>query len=704
MIGQTLAGRYEILDRVGGGGMALVYKARDILLNRVVAVKVLRTQFVNDEEFIQRFRREAQSAAALSHPNVVSIYDVGQREDTHYIVMEYVEGRTLNDLIKERAPLQVEEAVNIAAQICDALEHAHSNQIIHRDIKPHNILLGRNGRVKVTDFGIARAGASSSITQTGSVVGSVHYFSPEHAKGTAAGAKSDLYSLGIVLYQMLTARLPFSGESPVSVALKHLQENVEEPRKVNPLIPQSVENIILKAMRKNPDSRYNSARDMLADLETCLRPERRNEPKLVFADIDEDDSERTRVVPAIRDRGEDHYVSRRNEAAAGKGGKPSEEAQGKRWVKPVVWVAVFLVLVVGLLVAAQQVKKMTAAPETFFIPNVEAKNQTEAERMLKEAGFDKVEIKLRADAAIAKEFVISQQPSSGNVKVKPEQITLTVSTGPEVLKMDDYRNKLADDVVKILQGLGMELEQITVDTKPSDEPADTILEQLPLPDAPFNPKTDTVHFTVAEKREQILMPNLVGKTLEAAKSMLTVRGLSISDENIIKRASFEQPEGTVYRQFPYNPDTEVDPGAKDITIYVSTGRPKDAGDAVFSLPPIPPAKEGEPSTILIQVNDVQSERVFITEQITEEKPYAVPVVVTKDTPAKVKVLRDNILFETYTFTYEMYLNQINKPSPTPTPTPPPEANTETPGGTPAGTESVDPAFAPSDSNAPDQGN
>ncbi|MCL6457308.1 MAG: protein kinase, partial [Gorillibacterium sp.] len=164
MIGQTLAGRYEILDRIGGGGMALVYKARDILLNRIVAVKVLRSQFVNDEEFIQRFRREAQSAAALSHPNIVSIYDVGQREDIHYIVMEYVEGRTLNDLIKERAPLQVEEAINIAAQICDALDHAHSNQIIHRDIKPHNILLGRNGRVKVTDFGIARAGASSSIT------------------------------------------------------------------------------------------------------------------------------------------------------------------------------------------------------------------------------------------------------------------------------------------------------------------------------------------------------------------------------------------------------------------------------------------------------------------------------------------------------------------------------------------------------------
>lgn len=278
--------------------MALVYKAHDVLLNRNVAIKVLRQQFVNDEEFIRRFRREAQSAASLSHPNVVSVYDVGQEDDIHYIVMEYVEGQNLNEIIKERAPLQVDEAIRIASQIADALDHAHHNQIIHRDIKPHNILIGRNGRVKVTDFGIARAVTSTTITQTGSVVGSVHYFSPEHAKGVATGEKSDLYSLGIVLYQMLTGRLPFLGESPISVALKHLQEHFEEPRSVNPMIPQSVENIILKSMRKNPGERYQSAKEMLVDLETCLLPERRMESKLVFDDGDDEDS--TRIVPAIR--------------------------------------------------------------------------------------------------------------------------------------------------------------------------------------------------------------------------------------------------------------------------------------------------------------------------------------------------------------------------------------------------------------------
>lgn len=298
MIGHQLGGRYEVIERVGGGGMALVYKAQDLLLNRNVAIKVLRQQFVHDEEFIRRFRREAQSAASLSHPNVVSIYDVGQEDDVHYIVMEYVEGKNLNEIIKERAPLQVDESVRIASQIADALDHAHHNQIIHRDIKPHNILIGRNGRVKVTDFGIARAVTSTTITQTGSVVGSVHYFSPEHAKGIVTGEKSDLYSLGIVLYQMLTGQLPFLGESPISVALKHLQEEFDEPRKFNPLIPQSVENVILKSMRKNPQERYQSAKEMQTDLETCLMPERRNETKIDFPD--EDDIDQTRVMPAIK--------------------------------------------------------------------------------------------------------------------------------------------------------------------------------------------------------------------------------------------------------------------------------------------------------------------------------------------------------------------------------------------------------------------
>ncbi|MBH8598123.1 Stk1 family PASTA domain-containing Ser/Thr kinase [Thermoactinomyces sp. CICC 10521] len=263
MEGKKLGGRYEIVSRVGGGGMAVVYKAKDLLLNRYVAIKVLSDSLSNDSEFIRRFSREAQAAASLSHPNIVNVYDVGKDHYTHYIVMELVEGPTLKQYIQERGPLPAQEAAAIAIQICDGLAHAHENQIVHRDIKPHNILLGANGRAKVTDFGIARAASSSTITQEGSVMGSVHYFSPEQARGGVIGEKSDLYSLGIVLYEMLTGRLPFDGDSAISIALKHLQEIPEDPRSINPNIPDALAEVILCALDKDPNKRFSSAREML---------------------------------------------------------------------------------------------------------------------------------------------------------------------------------------------------------------------------------------------------------------------------------------------------------------------------------------------------------------------------------------------------------------------------------------------------------
>ncbi|MGA9175168.1 MAG: Stk1 family PASTA domain-containing Ser/Thr kinase, partial [Thermoactinomyces sp.] len=263
MEGKKLGGRYEIVSRVGGGGMAVVYKAKDLLLNRYVAIKVLSDSLSNDSEFIRRFSREAQAAASLSHPNIVNVYDVGKDHYTHYIVMELVEGPTLKQYIQERGPLPAQEAAAIAIQICDGLAHAHENQIVHRDIKPHNILLGANGRAKVTDFGIARAASSSTITQEGSVMGSVHYFSPEQARGGVIGEKSDLYSLGIVLYEMLTGRLPFDGDSAISIALKHLQEIPEDPRSINPNIPDALAEIIMRALDKDPNKRFGSAREMM---------------------------------------------------------------------------------------------------------------------------------------------------------------------------------------------------------------------------------------------------------------------------------------------------------------------------------------------------------------------------------------------------------------------------------------------------------
>ena len=270
--GKILGNRYEIIEKVGNGGMATVYKAEDKVLKRNVAVKVLKDEFTTDEEFIKRFEIEAQSAARLTHPNIVSIYDVGSEDNLYYIVMELIRGKTLKEIIvEERGPLPWKWSVNVAIQIASALEMAHKNNIIHRDIKPHNIIITEDGIAKVTDFGIAKAVSNSTITAFGTTIGSVHYFSPEHARGGFTDAKSDLYSLGVVMYEMVTGRVPFDADTPVSVALKHMQEEPEEPIELNPNLPSAVNRIIMKALKKDTTLRYQSATDMLADLRQALK-------------------------------------------------------------------------------------------------------------------------------------------------------------------------------------------------------------------------------------------------------------------------------------------------------------------------------------------------------------------------------------------------------------------------------------------------
>ncbi|WP_237563703.1 Stk1 family PASTA domain-containing Ser/Thr kinase [Halalkalibacter okhensis] len=298
MIGQRISGRYQILETIGGGGMANVYKALDVILDRHVAVKVLQPQFSDDEQFIQRFRREAQSATSLAHPNIVNIYDVGEEGNTYYIVMEYVEGQTLKELIQTGGPIPVEEAVDYMEQMLSALEHSHANHLIHRDIKPHNILISHDGVLKVTDFGIARAISAATITHTNSVMGSVHYLSPEQARGGHVTYKSDIYSLGIVLYEMITGELPFQGDTAVSVAIKHLQNDVPSAKEKVPSLPQSIENVIRKATVKDPLKRYATVQEMEEDVLTALTPERVNESVFVVKDEDE---EATKAIPVIRD-------------------------------------------------------------------------------------------------------------------------------------------------------------------------------------------------------------------------------------------------------------------------------------------------------------------------------------------------------------------------------------------------------------------
>ncbi|WP_010269777.1 Stk1 family PASTA domain-containing Ser/Thr kinase [Paenibacillus senegalensis] len=654
MTGQVLGGRYEILERVGGGGMAIVYKAHDLLLNRHVAVKILRQQYVHDDEFIHRFGWEAQSAASLSHPNVVSIYDVGQEDEIHYIVMEYVDGMTLNDLIKQRAPLQVEEAVHIASQICDALEHAHANEIIHRDIKPHNILMGRGGRVKVTDFGIARAETSTGITQTGSVVGSVHYFSPEHAKGVAAGAKSDLYSLGIVLYQMLTGKLPFIGESPISVALKHLQEHVEDPRKVNPMIPQSVENIILKALRKSPEHRYQSAGEMLKDLETCLLPERRHEPKLPAEgsehDDDDFDHEKTKVVPAIRasqieaddyEEDEDEYKPKK------KGG----------WKKPVLLTVIFLVIV-GLLLGGIAYLRENMIPKDVKVPDVINKHVAQAEAELNALQL-KVEVLQETHPETEVDHVFEQ--SHRNITVKEgTTITLKVSLGVELATMNSYVGQKWDDVVVLLNEMGIGEDQIELDMRNDESSEGTILNHSPRPGEQYDPADVQFSFTVSEGKEKFLMPDLTGQTIESADALLLKHDLSRlqGDEGIIRQPSFQQEEGKIFDQWPYKSGQLVEKGTSNIIYYVSTGPPEDAAQMLVTLPVLHPKEEGTKSAFKIIITDAQYDNYeYRAFEISKPETLNVPVIVTREKNAVIQIFRDNEKYDNETVTYSDYENQ-----------------------------------------------
>ncbi|TFE31845.1 Stk1 family PASTA domain-containing Ser/Thr kinase [Cohnella luojiensis] len=642
MIGLTLSGRYELLARVGGGGMALVYKARDLLLNRFVAVKVLRQQFTHDEDFVKRFRREAQAAASLSHPNIVSIYDVGQVEDTHYIVMEFIDGANLNEIIRERAPLQADEAVKITAQICDALEHAHHNQIIHRDIKPHNILIGNNGRVKVTDFGIARAVTSSTITQTGSVIGSVHYFSPEHAKGVTTGEKSDLYSLGIVLYQMVTGRLPFLGESPISVALKHLQDPFEQPRKVNPYIPQSVENIILRAMRKNPQERYQSAKEMWADLDTSLQPQRLNEPAVHYSSDEDDEQDKTRVIPAIR-------PDMRNtiEAPAVKTANNEDRWNSdglsepkRKWIIPTVLAILAIVLIGVLIWAIGELRHQTNSD--VVVPTVVGEKEAEARRMLIAAGFTIQEPNLTEIVDDEKDVGLVVKQSKMDMEAKEgSPIQLTIGIPKDLPSMPDLSGMSFDEASAKLQEMGVDKDNILPSEKFDESEPGTVLEQVPEADAKFDPTAEDTNITliVSKGEEAFEMPNLIGKTEAEAKAIILKYDLKLSEDKILRESSYSQPKGKVFKQFPEEPNEMVTPKT-EVMIWVSSGYPADSREQKLSVT-VSPAVEGQTSKIRIVYSDATGDNIeWDTKEITATTSIPITLILSPNKDGQISIYRD----------------------------------------------------------------
>lgn len=466
--GQKISDRYQIIKSIGEGGMANVYLAYDTILERNVAVKVLRGDLANDEKFVRRFQREALQASSLSHPNIVEVYDVGEDNGEYYIVMEYVEGKHLKGLLKKRGKLTIPEVVDIMIQVTSGLTVAHDSYIIHRDIKPQNIMILDNGLVKLTDFGIALAMNSTQLTQTNSVMGSVHYLPPEGASGKGATLQSDIYSLGILMYELLTGKLPFRGETAVEIALKQLKEPMPSIRKEIPDIPQSIENIILRATAKNPKNRYADAREMHDDLLTCLDESRKNEIKisLKYPEIDLDDGKMLKLKNEnLTKKESDEIIAKRITQ------KDINKNQNKSIV---ILLSIFTGIVVLITSIVVLLPKLTKKAQV-TVPDVSNMTVVKAIETLQEEGFTVSPKQIEKSSTVIDEGkIISTSPSGGTKHKKGYEITLYVSTGSKSVEVEDYTGKNYLEVKGKLEAYGInvliEKKEMEVD---SDEDYET---------------------------------------------------------------------------------------------------------------------------------------------------------------------------------------------------------------------------------------
>jgi eukaryotic-like serine/threonine-protein kinase len=637
IIGKRINGRYKILEMIGGGGMANVYLAHDMILDRDVAVKMLRLDFANDEEFIRRFHREAQSATSLAHPNIVSIYDVGEEDDMYYIVLEYVEGQTLKQYIQQNSPLKVETALGIMGQLTSAISHAHQNHIIHRDIKPQNILIDPTGNVKVTDFGIAMALSATSITQTNSVLGSVHYLSPEQARGGMANRKSDIYSLGIVMFELLTGRLPFSGESAVSIALKHLQSETPSVRRWNPSIPQSVENIVLKATAKDPFHRYNNVEEMEEDLQTALDLERINEPKFVIPV----DNEATKAIPVITndrlhqnlDQTLVHSNDKNTNNGNGSSDNKTEKKKRKKW--PIILVTTFVLLVLIGILSITVLPGLLAAKD-IKVPDVSGMNVDDAVSKLKLQGLqagDKIEL---TDENIKKGHVIKTDPVANSAVKENALITLYVSSGKEKFELSNYVGRPFDEVEQLLSDKNF--KDITKNEVYDNSDPGTIIDQNPEAGKKVVPEDTELVFDVSKGPEKITLKDLKQYSLKSVQDYADSYGLTLDasqqkyDDNI--------PVGNVISQNP-PAGTKLNKGDK-ISVVISKGKEPPKTVQQDLLIPYEPAVPGTPQTVQIYIEDMDHNITdpFDTFTITQNQKKTIELKIEPGKKAEYKVVRD----------------------------------------------------------------
>ena len=574
-IGKIFAGRYRILKQIGRGGMADVYLAKDLILDgEEVAVKVLRTNYQTDPIAVARFQREARAMADLDHPHIVRITDIGEEEGQQYLAMEYVAGLDLKRYIKEHHPLSNEEAIRIMGQILLAMRLAHTRGIVHRDLKPQNILLTPDGTAKVTDFGIAVAFAETSLTQTNSMLGSVHYLSPEQARGSKATVQSDIYAMGIIFYEMLTGHIPYDGDSAVTIALQHFQKPLPSVIAENPSVPQALENVVIKATAKKLTDRYKSVAEMYVDLSSSLSYNRRNEPKLVFDDATKTD---TKTLPKVP-----QSTLTSIPKAPVQEGRPQPKPQPHQTEKTVpspkptkrrrMKARYPILFATFLLVVASLVWILYRTPATIAVPKVAGQTVAEAKEALKKANFEVGEEKTEASDKVEEGRVIRTDPDAGTGRKEGTKINLIVSSGQQSFQLGNYLGRKSSDVVAELKGKKVPENLIKIEEEESNEiEAGTIMKQsLPEGTTYDLSKATQIVLTVAKKVNSISMPRYIGSTREFAVNNLTeIYGVKKANIEVVEVST--APEGTaeetVVEQSP-KPGGKIDLASTRIKISI----------------------------------------------------------------------------------------------------------------------------------------
>ena len=575
-IGKIFAGRYRIIKQIGRGGMADVYLAKDLILDgEEVAVKVLRTNYQTDPIAVARFQREARAMADLDHPHIVRITDIGEEDGQQYLAMEYVAGLDLKRYIKEHYPLSNEEAVRIMGQILLAMRLAHAKGIVHRDLKPQNILLTPDGTAKVTDFGIAVAFAETSLTQTNSMLGSVHYLSPEQARGSKATVQSDIYAMGIIFFEMLTGHIPYDGDSAVTIALQHFQKPLPSVIAENPSVPQSLENVVIKATAKKLTDRYQTVSEMYVDLLSSLSNNRRNEPKLVFDDTSKVD---TKTLPKIPQSTLTSIPKVQQPVDRPQTQKPNKKATSKEVApKPVKkrrFRARYLVLLASfVLVLASLFWIISKTPATVEIPKVAGQTVAEAKENLKKANFEIGEEKTEASDTVEEGRVIRTDPDAGSARKEGTKVNLIVSSGKQSFKIGDYIGRKSTDVIAELKENKVPENLIKIEEEETSEWEPGVIFKQSLSEGTTYDltKATPIVLTVAKKKKvtTINMPNYVGYSLEFAKNNL--KSLGISEDKIeVKEVDTVQErisEGEVAKQIPA-PYEKLDINNPIVKLYI----------------------------------------------------------------------------------------------------------------------------------------